>query len=163
MHVDYAHWNFKMPFCVWDHCQALVTSKGWATGDQCLARAEERLFLDRLWSPPRIVASAHGTGSFFLGFKVDGSWSWSRTMKVYSKSGIALRSLNLEWTACRPGHFTLDISKAWSCTSTGPGQLYVTNELSILLSITCFNPLKHNSLYVPAVHSVYLALCLYDS
>jgi len=125
--------------------------------------AEERWFLDRLWGPPRILSSAYGTGSSFLRVKVDGSWSWSRTIKVYSKSDIALLSLNLEWPAWRQGHFTLDITKAWSCTSTGLGQLYVTNEWPILLALLVFNPLKHNCLYVPAAHSVYLAPCLYDS
>jgi hypothetical protein len=84
-------------------------------------------------------------------------------MKVYSKSGIALLSLNLEWSAWRPGHFTLDISKAWSYASAGPGQLYVTNEWSILVALLVFNPLKRNGLYVPAAHSVDLALYLYDS
>ena len=141
--------------------QALV--KGWATGDQCPAGAEQRWFLDRLWGPPRILSSAYGTGSYFLGVKVEGSWSWSRTMKVYSKSGIAVLSLNLEGSAWRPGHCTLDISKTWSYASAGPGQLHVTNEWSILLALLVFNPLKHNGLYVPAAHSVDLALCLYDS
>jgi hypothetical protein len=141
--------------------QALV--KGWATGDQCPAGAEERLFIDRLWGPSRILSSAYGTGSSFLGVKVDGSWSLSRTVKVYSTSGIALVSLNLEWSAWRPSHFTLDISEAWSCTSTGPGQLYVTTEWSLFLELLVFNPLKHNGLYVPAARSVDLAPCLYDS
>jgi hypothetical protein len=42
---------------------------------------------------------------------------------------------------------TLDVSKAWSYTSTGPGQLYFTTERSILLAILVFNPLKHSGLY----------------
>jgi len=126
--------------------------RGWATGDQCPAGAEERWFLDRLWGP-----------SSFLGVKVDGSWSWSRTMEVHSKSGVALLSFNLECSAWRRGHFTLDISKAWSCTSTVPGQLYVNNGWSILLVLLVFNYLKHSGLYVPAADSVYLALFVYDS